>query len=202
MGSFAPVPDVTPDSVEDMLERVHRPVLRELAARGTPFVGLLFAGIMLTDEGPKVLEFNCRFGDPETQSVLPLLEGDLLEACAAAANGDLEGVELRIAPGAAVTVVVAAAGYPDAGDRGAPIVGIPEAEAAGALVFHAGTALQGGIVRTNGGRVLNVTAVGATIAEARARAYAAVERLSFPGARYRRDIALGEAELASAPRTV
>jgi phosphoribosylamine--glycine ligase len=190
MGSYAPVPGLDEDEVERLLDEVHRPVLAELAGRGTPFVGLLFAGLMLTADGPKVLEFNCRFGDPETQSVLPLVEGDLLQACAAAAHGDLGGVALELAPGAAVTVVVAAGGYPESGDRGTPIDGIEAAEADGALVFHAGTALQGGRVRTNGGRVLDVTAVAPTLAEARERAYEAVGRISFPGARWRRDIAL------------
>jgi phosphoribosylamine--glycine ligase len=190
MGSYAPVPGLDEDEVERLLDEVHRPVLAELAGRGTPFVGLLFAGLMLTADGPKVLEFNCRFGDPETQSVLPLVEGDLLQACAAAAHGDLGGVALELAPGAAVTVVVAAGGYPESGDRGTPIDGIEDAEADGALVFHAGTALQGGRVRTNGGRVLDVTAVAPTLAEARERAYEAVGRISFPDARWRRDIAL------------
>ena len=190
MGSYAPVPGLGSDDVEALLDLVHRPVLAELARRGTPFVGLLFAGLMLTEDGPKVLEFNCRFGDPETQSVLPLLDGDLLQACAAAANGDLGAVELSIADRAAVTVVVAAGEYPASGDRGTPIEGIESAEATGALVFHAGTALHGGRVRTNGGRVLNVTGLGATLVEAREQAYAAVERISFPGARWRRDIGL------------
>ena len=167
-----------------------------LARRGTPFVGLLFAGLMLTADGPRVLEFNCRFGDPETQSVLPLVEGDLLEACAAAARRDLssDGAGLGIAPGAAVTVVVAAGDYPASGDRGSPIDGIEAAEAAGALVFHAGTAKHDGRVRTNGGRVLNVTGLGATLAEARERAYAGVELVSFPGARWRTDIAAAAAQ--------
>jgi len=193
MGSYAPVPGYGPDEVEALLDAVHRPTLAALAERGTPFVGLLFAGLMVTEDGPRVLEFNCRFGDPETQSVLPLVEGDLLGACAAAAAGDLSGVELRQAAGAAVTVVVAAGGYPASRDRGGAVEGIEDAEAAGALVFHAGTALHGGGVRTNGGRVLNVTAVGPTLAEARERAYAAVALISFPGARWRRDIALAAA---------
>jgi phosphoribosylamine--glycine ligase len=189
MGSYAPVPGLGAESVDDLLDRVHRPVLEELARRGTPFVGLLFAGLMLTRDGPRVLEFNCRFGDPETQSVLPLVDGDLLAACAAAARGDLGGVELAIAPGASVTVVIAASDYPAAGDSGSQIDGIEDAERSGALVFHAGTALHEGRVRTNGGRVLNVTAVGDTLAAARERAYAAVDLVSFEGARYRRDIA-------------
>ena len=193
MGSYSPVPMLGEEDVEELAGLVHRPVIAELARRGTPFAGLLYAGLMLTDAGPRVLEFNCRFGDPETQSVLPLVDGDLLAACAAAAAGDLSGVELRQAAGAAVTVVVAAGAYPASGDRGAPIEGIEDAEAAGALVFHAGTALHDGSVRTNGGRVLNVTAAGPTLAEARERAYAAVELISFPGARWRRDIALAAA---------
>jgi phosphoribosylamine--glycine ligase len=196
MGSYAPVPGLGASEVEELLELVHRPVLAELERRGTPFVGLLFAGLMLTAAGPRVLEFNCRFGDPETQSVLPLVDGDLLEACAAAARRDLssEGVGLGIAPGAAVTVVVAAGDYPAGGDRGSPIDGIEAAEATGALVFHAGTARHDGGVRTNGGRVLNVTGLGATLAEARERAYAAVELVSFPDARWRTDIAAAAAQ--------
>jgi phosphoribosylamine--glycine ligase len=196
MGSYAPVPGLGAAEVEELLDLVHRPVLAELERRGTPFVGLLFAGLMLTADGPRVLEFNCRFGDPESQSVLPLVEGDLLEACAAAARRDLssDGAGLGIAPGAAVTVVVAAGDYPASGDRGSPIDGIEAAEATGALVFHAGTAMHDGRVRTNGGRVLNVTGLGPTLAEARERAYAAVELVSFPGARWRTDIAAAAAQ--------
>jgi phosphoribosylamine--glycine ligase len=190
MGAYAPVPGLGAAEVEDLLEQIHRPVLEELARRGARFVGVLFAGLMLTEQGPKVLEFNCRLGDPETQAVLPLHEGDLLETLAAAARGSLDGVEPRTGPGAAVTVVIAAGGYPDGADRGTAIEGIEDAEAAGALVFHAGTALHDGRVRTNGGRVLNVTGTGATLAAARDHAYAAVERISFAGARWRRDIAL------------
>jgi phosphoribosylamine--glycine ligase len=191
MGSYSPVSGLDAAQVEELVDMVHRPVLAELARRGTPFSGTLFAGLMLTADGPRVLEFNCRFGDPETQSLMPLLDGDLLEACAAAAAGDLTGVSLRVAAGAAVTVVVAAGDYPAAGDRGSEITGIGEAEATGAHVFHAGTALRDGQVVTNGGRVLNVTAAGATVVEARQAAYAAVERVMFRGARHRGDIALG-----------
>jgi phosphoribosylamine---glycine ligase len=193
MGSYAPVAGLGEAAVEDLLDRVHRPVLEELARRGSPFVGLLFAGLMLTEDGPKVLEFNCRFGDPETQSVLPLVEGDLLAACAAAARGNLTGAELAIALGAAVTVVVASERYPEAGDRGTVIDGIDAAEQTGALVFHAGTALHDGRVRTNGGRVLNVTATGEAVAAARERAYAAVELVAFERARWRSDIAAAAA---------
>jgi phosphoribosylamine--glycine ligase len=199
MGSYAPVPGLDAAAVEELLDRVHRPVLAELARRGSPFVGCLFAGLMLTDDGPKVLEFNCRFGDPETQSVLPLVEGDLLTACAAATRGDLSDAQLGMSAGAAVTVVLAAGEYPEGSDRGTVIDGIEAAEEAGALVFHAGTALHDGRVRTNGGRVLNVTATGETLASARDRAYAAVELVSFERARWRRDIAAAAA--AGAPVT-
>jgi phosphoribosylamine---glycine ligase len=189
MGSYSPVPGADAAFVEEVVESVHRPVVAELASRGTPFTGLLYAGVMLTADGPQVLEFNCRFGDPETQSILPRLDGDLLEALYGAATGVLEDVELGAADRAAVTVVVAAGSYPDSGDAGTPIEGLEAAEATGAFIFHAGTALQDGRLVTNGGRILDVTAVGGTVAEARERAYAAVECVSFAGARYRRDIA-------------
>jgi phosphoribosylamine---glycine ligase len=189
MGSYSPVPGFSAAEIEEMLDTVHRPVLDELAARGSPFVGVLFAGLMLTEDGPRVLEFNCRFGEPETQSLLPLLEGDLLGALAAAAAGDLSDAELRATDGAAVTVVVAAGGYPAKSDAGSPIDGIAAAEETGAHVFQAGTALHGDQIVTNGGRILNVTASGETVAEARERAYAACELISFEGMRYRKDIA-------------
>ncbi|HKC20986.1 MAG TPA: phosphoribosylamine--glycine ligase [Gaiellaceae bacterium] len=185
MGSCSPVAG----DVESLVETIHQPVLDELAAGGTPFVGVLFAGVMLTDDGPRVLEFNCRFGDPETQSLLPRIEADLLELLAAAAAGDLSGAALSVAENATVTVVIAAGSYPAAGDSGTPIEGVADAEAAGAFVFHAGTALSGARLVTNGGRILNVTAVADTVATARDRAYEACELISFQGMRYRRDIA-------------
>ena len=189
MGSYSPVVGFGTAEIEEVLDTVHRPVLKALAALGTPFVGVLFAGLMLTHDGPKVLEFNCRFGDPETQSLLSLLDGDLLGALSAAATGDLSGGDLRVTDGAAVTVVVAAGGYPEQGDIGSPIDGIAAAESTGVQVFHAGTALQGDQVVTNGGRILNVTAAGETVADAREGAYAACELISFQGMRYRKDIA-------------
>jgi phosphoribosylamine--glycine ligase len=189
MGSFSPVPGFGPTELEELLDVVHRPVLDELASRGVPFVGVLFAGMILTDDGPQVLEFNCRFGDPETQSLLPRLEGDLLGALAAAAAGDLSRIELKSSDRAAVTVVLTAGGYPASGDIGSEIIGIEAAEGAGALVFHAGTALKGDRLVTNGGRILNVTAHGDTVADARERAYEACELISFPRMRYRKDIA-------------
>jgi phosphoribosylamine---glycine ligase len=190
MGSYSPVPWLEKERVDELVEAVHRPVLRELAARGTPFRGLLYAGLMLTDDGPYVLEFNCRFGDPETQAILPRLEGDLLEALAAVAEGSLEGVDLVAGPEAAVTVVLAAAGYPDAPETGIEISGIAEAKAEGALVFHAGTALRGGSLVGVGGRVLNITALGRSVSEARDSAYRAVEHIASKELQYRHDIAL------------
>jgi phosphoribosylamine--glycine ligase len=191
MGSFTPVPEVDETTVEQLINVVHRPVVAELARRGTPFTGCLYAGLMLSDTGPRVLEFNARFGDPETQAIVPLLEGDLAEALAGAAAGDLGTPQLQVNASAAVTVALASRNYPAENDAGTVIVGIDAAEATGALVFHAGTALRNGQIVTNGGRILNVTAVAATVAEARSSAYEAVERISFEGMRFRRDIALG-----------
>ncbi len=189
MGSYSPVAGFGPAEIEEILDSVHRPVLAELGARGAPFVGVLFAGLMLTDGGPRVLEFNCRFGDPETQSLLPRVAGDLLGAITRAAAGDLSSVDLEVADSAAVTIVLAAGEYPAANDVGSPIQGIEDAEQSGALVFHAGTALKGDHLVTNGGRILGVTATGDTVAAAREQAYAACDHISFPGMRYRSDIA-------------
>jgi phosphoribosylamine--glycine ligase len=189
MGSYSPVPRLSAEEVAGIVDSIHRPVLRELAARGAPFNGALFAGLMLTADGPRVLEFNCRFGDPETQSLLPRLEGDLLDALDAAAAGELAGDALHVSSRAAVTVVLAAPDYPERGDAGTPIDGIEDAEAAGAMVFHAGTALRDGRLVTNGGRILNVTALGDSIADARTAAYDAAARIHFAGVRFRRDIA-------------
>jgi phosphoribosylamine--glycine ligase len=137
-----------------------------------------------------VLEYNCRFGDPETQSVMPLVDGDFLAVLAGAAQGSLAGTAVGRVEGAAVTVVLAAGDYPSSGDRGTPIEGVGDAEASGALVFHAGTALDGGRLVTSGGRLLGVTATGQTLADARARAYDAADLIRIPGARRREDIAL------------
>jgi phosphoribosylamine--glycine ligase len=189
MGSYSPVPELSESKIAELVDSVHRPVVEEMAARGTPFIGCLYAGLMLTPEGPRVLEFNCRFGDPESQAILPRIEGDLAEALAAAAAGDLGEVELGVSNVATVTVALAAGGYPESRDAGSPIEGVEAAEADGALVFHAGTASRDGRLVTSGGRILNVTGIGKTLEEARARAYEACERISFSGARYRRDIA-------------
>jgi phosphoribosylamine--glycine ligase len=189
MGSYSPVPELPEGRVGELVETIHRPVVGELAARGTPFIGCLYAGLMLTADGPRVLEFNCRFGDPETQVILPRIDGDFAEALASAASGDLSEVELGVSDTAAVTVALAAGSYPEGRDTGSPITGVEEAEELGAVVFHAGTAMRDGQLLTSGGRILNVTGLGDTIEEARNRAYEACERISFPGVRFRRDIA-------------
>ena len=184
MGCFSPVPDA-PELVDTLL----RPVVEELARRGMPFIGCLYGGAILTDDGPRILEFNCRFGDPETQVLMPRIDADLLPALAAAAAGDLGGVNLPEGDGAAVAVALAAGSYPESGDSGTPIEGVEDAESAGAIVFHAGTALRDGRLVTNGGRILSVTGTGDSIAQARERAYGGVERIHFEGRRYRTDIA-------------
>jgi phosphoribosylamine---glycine ligase len=196
MGAYSPVAGLSASDAEELLEMVHRPVLAELAARGRPFVGLLYAGLMLTEAGPKVLEFNCRFGDPETQAILPRIDGDMLEALEAAAGGDLEGTTIRTTDDAAVTVVLASRDYPERGDSGTPVEGAEEATAH-ALVFHAGTAVHDGRLVTNGGRVLNVTGQGPTLDAARETAYAACASISFDGMQYRRDIAGRTADVAT-----
>jgi phosphoribosylamine---glycine ligase len=193
MGAYAPVPWLDAAAVSDLVERIHVPVLAELARRGTPFVGALYAGLIVTEDGVKVLEFNCRFGDPETQAHVPVLGRELLDVLLAAAAGDLSGVSLETSGDAAVTVVLAAGTYPDANDVGSTIEGIEQAENAGALVFHAGTARQGDRLLTNGGRILAVTGVGPTLSLARAAAYAGADRIAFTGARRREDVAAAAA---------
>jgi phosphoribosylamine--glycine ligase len=189
MGSYSPLPQLSDGEVEELAAAVCTPVVAELARRGAPFAGVLYAGVMLTADGPRVLEYNCRFGDPETQSLLPRLDGDLLETLAAAATGSLGGVTVGSAEAAAVTIVLAGGEYPQRGDSGSPITGIEQAEASGALVFHAGTALHDGGLVTNGGRILDVTALGDSVASARDAAYAAAAHIQFPGMQYRSDIA-------------
>jgi phosphoribosylamine--glycine ligase len=194
MGAYAPVLGIDAD---ELAARIHEPVLRELARLDTPFVGLLYAGLIITDDGPRVLEFNCRFGDPETQAVLPVLDGPFAEPLARSAAGDLADASFAEPERAAVTVVLASRGYPDAPESGATIDGLAEAESGGALVFHAGTAVRDGSLVAAGGRVLGVTGVGASASEARDRAYAAVESIRFAGAHYRRDIAAGAVHVAT-----
>jgi phosphoribosylamine--glycine ligase len=184
MGSFSPLPDVADSEAQEILETVHLPVLRELARRGTPFQGLLYAGLMRTEDGLRVIEFNCRFGDPETQSLLPRLESDLLPLLA----GDLSKPP-DVADRAAVTIVLSGAAYPERGDQGTPIDGVEDAEGSGALVFHAGTALHDGRLVTNGGRILDVVGVGDTVEAARSAAYEAAACIDFAGMHLRTDIA-------------
>ncbi len=187
MGAYTPVGGVPP--LAELVETIHAPVVAELAQRRTPFAGVLFAGLMLTPDGIRVLEFNCRFGDPETQAILPCVRSDLLPLLAAVASGALASAPPPVVDGAAVTVVVAAGGYPQSGDSGSPISGIDDAEATGAVVFHAGTARHGSTLVTNGGRILDVTGTGESLEAARDRAYEAAALVSFAGARYRRDVA-------------
>jgi len=192
MGSVSPVPDV-PDGLADRLvDAVHRPVVAEMARRGAPFSGVLYAGVMMTPDGPRVLEFNVRFGDPETQALLPRLDEDAVDLMLAAARGGLEDRPVRVRPGASVAVVLAAAGYPAAPRRGDVITGLEEAAAMGAEVYHAGTARDAeGRLVTAGGRVLAVQAHGADTAEARRNAYRAADAIRFDGAHRRSDIAAG-----------
>ena len=190
MGAYSPVPWL--DDLDALVDAVHRPVIEELGRRGTPFVGCLFAGLMITEDGPKVLEFNARFGDPETQVLMPRLDGDLLDLLADAAHGDLTESTVATNGTAAVTVVLAGPDYPQRSDyAGRPIDGLEKAAATGALVLHGGTAVRDGHVVTNGGRILSVTGTGDTVREARDAAYRAVEVVSFDGARFRSDIAAG-----------
>jgi phosphoribosylamine--glycine ligase len=197
MGAYAPAPVLTPDLHREALETIVRPTLHGLAEDGAPFQGCLYAGLMKTADGLKVIEFNCRFGDPETQAVLPLMESDLLELLFAAARAELEGAEVRWRSGCAVSVVLAAGGYPGAVISGTPIHGLEEAAGLeGVTVFHAGTAEANGEVVTAGGRVLNVTGVGPTFVEAIDRTYAGVERIRFEGKQYRSDIARRVGDLA------
>ena len=201
MGAYAPVPGIGTADAAELTSTIHEPVLLELERRGAPFAGLLYAGLMLTPVGPRVLEFNCRFGDPETQALLPLVEADLVTVLAAAAQGDAGGKDISFADGAAVTVVLAAERYPEDGDRGGEITGIEEAEASGALVFHAGTALQADRLVTNGGRIAAVTGLGQTVADARAAAYRGVGAIDFAGMRHRSDIAAAAASGAPVETT-
>jgi phosphoribosylamine--glycine ligase len=189
MGSYSPVPGFEADRVEEIVDAVHRPIVELLGRRGEPFRGVLYAGLMLTADGPSVLEFNVRFGDPETQAVLPRLRSDLLELCLATREpGGLAGMRTDFDPDWAVTVVLASAGYPESSSRGDVISGLEEA-GRDAEVLHAGTAIQDGEIVTAGGRVLNVTGLGPGPAEARERAYDAARRISFDGLQMRSDIA-------------
>jgi phosphoribosylamine---glycine ligase len=189
MGSYSPVPGFGPAEVEEIVDAVHRPVVAAMARRGARFHGVLYAGLMVGPEGPKVLEFNVRFGDPETQAVLARLRSDLAGLMLAAREpGGLAGAEAEFGEEWAVTLVLASAGYPESSSKGDAIRGLDEA-AALAEVTHAGTAERDGEIVTAGGRVLNVTALGATPAAARNRAYDAARRIEFDGMQIRSDIA-------------
>jgi phosphoribosylamine---glycine ligase len=191
MGAYSPLPDLPDADASALVDAFHRPVLAELAGRGTPFRGALYAGLMLTADGPRLLEFNARFGDPETQVILPRLGAPLGPLLLAAARGRLGDVgAVPILPGAAVGIVVAASGYPGEPRRGDLIDGIEHAADDGALVFHAGTAGGRGSWRTNGGRVLTVVGRGRDLAAARGAAENAAQRISWPGSQRRHDIAL------------
>ena len=197
MGSFSPVPGVDEERAGQIVASVHQPVVEEMARRGTPFHGVLYAGLMLSPDGPRVLEFNVRFGDPETQAVLPRLRSDLLNLLARAARpGGLEGARLEWDSRCAVTVVLASAGYPQSSSSGDVINGL-EQVAADVEVTHAGTAQRDGELVTAGGRVLNLTGLEDEFGAARAAAYAAADLVSFDGKQMRRDIALSAVEQAA-----
>ena len=190
MGSYSPVPDCPPDLAQQIVGEVIEPMLRETAERGAPFIGALYAGLALTSRGPRVIEFNARFGDPETQALIPRLGSDLADVCLAAAEGDLSGVELDWREEACVAVVLASRGYPVKHEVGFPISGLEEAAAReGCFVFHAGTVRRDGELVTSGGRVLAVSALGETFDQARERAYSAADQIEFEREHLRRDIA-------------
>ena len=189
MGSYSPVPACPPDLAAAIAEDIIEPMVRACAADGAPYSGAIYAGLVLTGDGPKVLEFNARFGDPETQALLPRLESDFLELCRACAEGDLEGTKLQWSPRRCVAVVLSSDGYPGSHPVGVPIEGLDAAAGReGVELFHAGTRLDNGVVRTAGGRVLAVSALGGTFAEARSRAYAAAAVIEFDGKHVRTDI--------------
>jgi phosphoribosylamine---glycine ligase len=199
MGSYSPVPGIDSEHVEVLARTVHQPIVDELRRRGTPYQGVLYAGLMMTADGPKVLEYNCRFGDPETQAVLPRLRSDLLELLDDATRQDgLAGARLEWSPEWAVTVVLASRGYPWSASKGDEITGLESIDSLDVEVLHAGTAERDGRLVTAGGRVLNVTGIGSTPGEARDHAYDAADRIEFDGKQLRRDIAARAAERVEA----
>ena len=189
MGTYAPAPVMTPEMTERAVEEILKPTIAAMAKEGRIYCGCLYLGLMVTADGPKVVEFNARFGDPETQVVLPLLDSDLVAIMCACADGTLADVPIRWKDDAAVCVVLASGGYPGHHEKGQEIHGLADAEAMGALVFHAGTAMKDGKLVTNGGRVLGVVGRGADISSAVDAAYAAATKISFKDAYYRKDIA-------------
>jgi phosphoribosylamine--glycine ligase len=189
MGAYSPAPVMTAAMIERTMAEIVRPTLAAMKAMGAPYKGALFVGLMITKDGPKLIEYNARFGDPETQVLMPRLMSDLVPALLAACDGQLGSFDLRWYPDAALTVVMAAKGYPGNYARGSVIEGLEEAaRVEGVEIFHAGTKAEGGKVLANGGRVLNVTARGKTVSEAQARAYQAVDRVRWPDGFCRRDI--------------
>ncbi len=189
MGAYAPAPVITPELQQRVMEEILKPTVEGMKKEGRPFKGCLYAGLMITDKGPKVVEFNARFGDPETQVVLPLLKSDLVEVMLACVDGKLAETKVEWADEATVSVVMASGGYPGDYEKGKPISGIAEAEATGALVFHAGTSEKDGVLVTAGGRVLNVVGRAKDIRQAVDKAYEGVGKISFEGVHYRKDIA-------------
>ncbi|MGQ9731113.1 MAG: phosphoribosylamine--glycine ligase [Candidatus Zipacnadales bacterium] len=190
MGCYSPVPMVDQALFTTIIDKLVKPTIQAMASEGMPYTGCLYAGVILTEAGPELLEYNCRFGDPETQVVLPRLEGDFAEALLAAAQGRLQDVALKWNDEACVCVVIASKGYPGSYAKGKPIRGVEAAsEIEGVTVFHAGTAMCDGVLCTNGGRVLGVTGRGPDLRSAVNRTYEAVSRIKFEGAYYRRDIA-------------
>jgi phosphoribosylamine---glycine ligase len=187
MGAYSPAPCMTPALCEEALERIVKPTVKALADMGHPYKGVLYAGLILTRDGPKLIEYNARFGDPETQVILLRLRDDLLTLLLACAEGQLAQVSTRWSDEVALTVVLAARGYPGDVKKGEPLA-LPDALGQGVQVYHAGTARKDGQLVANAGRVLNVTALGKTVEEAQARAYAALERIAWPHGFYRRDI--------------
>ena len=188
MGAYAPAPVMNPEMVERAMREIIEPTMTGMAADGMPFSGVLFAGLMITAGGPKLIEYNVRFGDPECQVLMMRLKADLLVLLQAAADGQLGHVSARWRDEAALTVVIAARGYPGSFEKGSVIAGVDDAAADGVEVFQAGTAMRDGSLVSNGGRVLNVTASGKTVTQAQARAYAAVDRIDWPEGFWRRDI--------------
>lgn len=195
MGSYSPVPAVTDEIYEEIVDKILKPTIRGLANEGLEYRGVLYGGLMLTAEGPRTLEFNCRFGDPETQAILPRFEGDLARVMLAVVEGKLAGHELHWFPDKCVTVVIASGGYPTDYKKGYEIGGLEDASRMDKVqIFHAGTLFSDGKVVTAGGRVLNVSALGSDFEEARERAYETVGRIHFEGMHYRKDIALRAVE--------
>ena len=189
MGAYAPAPVITSALFDDIVQRIMKRTVHALAQEGRPYKGILYGGIIVTADGPKVIEFNCRMGDPETQVVLPLIKTDFVDIIAAVCNGSVADLDIELDNRAATCVVMASGGYPEAYDTGFPISGIDRAEASGdVIVFHAGTGRNDGQLVTNGGRVIGVTAIGDSIRSSIDRAYEAVGKIDFDNAYFRRDI--------------